>query len=209
MDGVFMYKLGKRLLICTIITAICWAVLLVRDRQQLNENLIRFHVVANSDSEADQSIKLQVRDAVLKSIQKDLKAIRDIDLAKQYLTENLPKIQSIANTTLSNLGLEQQAVVSFCKEAFDVRHYDTFSLPAGVYDSLRIVIGEGKGRNWWCVAFPVLCLPATTEEFEAVAVDSGLTESLADTISDRNHHQIRFFLLEQLGNLQNIAFADK
>ena len=209
MDGVFMYKLMKRLLVCVILTAICWTVVLVRDRRLLNENLIRFHVVANSDTDADQRIKLQVRDAVLNSIQKDLTAIRDIDSAKQYLTENLPKIQTIANTTLNDLGIDQKAVVSFCRESFEVRHYDTFSLPAGVYDSLRIVIGEGNGRNWWCVAFPALCLSATSREFESVAVDSGLSESLTSTISDRNHHQIRFFLLEQLGSLQNIAFADK
>ncbi len=204
-----MYKILKRLGICTAIALLCWTMGILSDRQELNDGLIRFHVVANSDSEADQNIKLKVRDAVIDSIQKDLQSIRDIDTAKEYLLNNLPKIQTVANDTLQRIGVEQQAVVSLCREAFDIRHYDTFSLPAGVYDSLRIVIGSGSGHNWWCVAFPSLCMPATAAGFDAVAADAGLSESLTNTISNECDFQIRFLLLDKLGELQNHIFSGK
>ena len=140
-----MRQLGKRLGICLLLAAVCWTVGLVRDRAFLNRELIRLHVVANSDSEEDQAVKLRVRDAVLKSIRSDLEQVGDVNAAKAYLRENLPKIEKIANRTLEAAGVDAQAVASLQKEAFDIRNYDTFSLPAGVYESLRIVIGEGEG----------------------------------------------------------------
>ena len=206
MDGVFMLKILRRLFICAFVTVLCWGVFLLSDRKALNDELIRFHVVANSDREEDQAIKLQVRDAVLSSIQEDLQKISDIEAAKAYLLENLPKIQSVAVRTLESLGYEGGAVVSLCKEAFDVRHYDTFSLPAGVYHSLRIVIGEGKGRNWWCVSFPTLCVPATAAAFEDAAVSSGFSNRLSEALSGNSDYKIRFFLLDKLGELENILF---
>lgn len=204
-----MYKILKRLLICALIASLCWTLGVLSDRRELDNGLIRFHVVANSDSETDQSIKLQVRDAVLNSIREDLQTVGDISAAKEYIQHNLPKIQTIANETLNRLGVEQNAVATFCREAFDVRHYDTFSLPAGVYDSLRIVIGEGAGHNWWCVAFPSLCLPATTEGFDAVAADAGLSKSLTKTLSRESDFEIRFLLLDKLGQLRNRSFSGK
>ena len=209
MDGVFMYKFLKRLGICASITLFCWTLGVLADRQELNNGLIRFHVVANSDSDSDQNIKLRVRDAVLSSIQDDLKKIGDIAAAKAYIRENLPKIQTVANDTLESLGVDQQALVSFCRETFDIRHYDTFSLPAGVYDSLRIVIGSGEGHNWWCVTFPALCMSAATEDFEAVAADAGLSQSLTNTISNDPDYQIRFLLLDKLGQLHSRFFPEK
>jgi stage II sporulation protein R len=209
MDGVFMYQFLKRLGICAAIALFCWTLGVLSDRQELNKSLIRFHVVANSDSASDQDIKLRVRDAVLSSIQEDLKKIGDIDAAKAYIRENIPKIQSVANDTLERLGVDQQALVSFCRETFDIRHYDTFSLPAGVYDSLRIVIGSGEGHNWWCVTFPSLCLPATAESFDAVAADAGLSQSLTRTISGEGELQIRFLLLDKLGQLHSRMFPGK
>ena len=209
MDGVFMYKILKRLLICGGIALLCWTLGVLSDRRELDTGLIRFHVVANSDTETDQSIKLQVRDAVLNSIREDLKNVGDISAAKEYIRSSIPKIRTIANETLSRIGVNQQAVVTFCKETFDVRHYDTFSLPAGVYDSLRIVIGDGAGHNWWCVAFPTLCLPATTEGFDAVAADAGLSESLTKTLSRDSDFEIRFLLLDKLGQLGNRRFSGK
>ena len=204
-----MYKFLKRLFICAAIALLCWSLGILSDRQELSKGLIRFHVVANSDSEEDQNIKLQIRDAVLESIQSDLKNIGDINAAKEYICENLPRIQNVANAALEQLSVKQRAEVSFCKEAFDVRHYDTFSLPAGVYDSLRIIIGDGEGHNWWCVAFPALCLPATGDGFTAVAADAGLSVRLTNTISSGENCQIRFVLLDKLGEIQNSLRKEK
>lgn len=197
----------KRICLCLVLAAAVWIAVLLSDRATLREELIRFHVVANSDSVEDQSIKLQVRDAVIESIQNDLEQVSDIDAAKAYIQENIPKIRDTAERVLETAGVGSQVAVTLCKEAFDTRYYDTFSLPSGVYESLRIVIGEGEGHNWWCVAFPSLCVPTTGENFEEVAVGAGFSDSLSHTLSDNNGYEVRFYLLDQLGRLENIFFG--
>lgn len=201
-----MKLLIRRVVFCFLIAAFVWCGAAIADRKTLNEQIIRMHVVANSDSEEDQAVKLQVRDAVLAAIQEDLADVSDIDQARAYLEENLPKIERIANETLNAAGMDAQAVATLCKEAFDTRHYATFSLPAGVYEALRITIGKGEGKNWWCVAFPSLCLSATAEGFEDAAVEAGLSDNLADTLSEEEGVEIRFFFLDALGKLENIFF---
>ena len=203
-----MKKILKRILVCGLVAAVCWSAVLLADRNQLNNGLIRFHVVANSDSQQDQAIKLQVRDAVLNSMASDLQNIANVDQAKEYLQANLPKIRLLVDQTLDHLGFAGESSVSLCKETFDVRHYDTFSLPSGVYESLRIVIGEGLGRNWWCVSFPTLCMPATTTGFQDAAVSAGFSESLAQTLCHNQKYEIRFFFLNQIGKLENILFQE-
>lgn len=179
-----------------------WGWVLVKQNRQLTENLIRFHVVANSDAPEDQAVKLQVRDAVLQSIREDLQQVANVEEAKAYLQENLPKIEDVANKTLQAAGVSETAVVKLCREAFDTRHYDTFSLPAGVYEALRITIGEGAGHNWWCVAFPDLCQGATTREFTQTAAEAGLSEDLTESLASPQPRQIRFFLLDALGKIE-------
>ena len=203
-----MKKYLRRILVCGLLAVFCWCAVLITDRSRLNQGLIRFHVVANSDSREDQSVKLKIRDAVLESIQEDIRRTADIAEAKRYLQENLPRIQMLVEQTLTELGFLEGARVTLCKERFDVRHYDTFSLPAGVYDSLRIVIGEGKGRNWWCVSFPVFCIPATTTGFVDTAVSAGFSEPLAQTLARNESYEIRFFFLNQLGMLENLLFQE-
>lgn len=203
-----MRKILKRILICSLIVISVVSISVLTDRQQLNEGLIRFHVVANSDSEEDQAIKLQVRDAVLASLQSELENLGNVDMAKQYLQENLPKIQTIANETLNAVGFDGEAVVTLCKETFETRYYDTFTLPAGVYESLRITIGEGAGKNWWCVSFPTLCIPATTEGFEDAAVGAGFSETLTNTLIGEDGYEVRFYLLDVMGRLENIFFTE-
>lgn len=202
-----MRKIWIRLLICTCITMVSWGMML-SDREVLNENIIRFHVVANSDSEEDQAVKLQVRDAVLNSIQEDLKNVADVEQAKAYLQDNLPKIEEIANQVLRDSGFSEAAVVTLCKEAFETRRYDTFSLPAGVYEALRITIGEGEGRNWWCVTFPAFCLPAA-EKFTDVAAGAGFSERLSETLEEPETYELRFYFLDMLGRMENNLFASK
>lgn len=201
-----MKKAMKRIGICLMAALAVWGGTLLADRQRLNEELIRLHVVANSDSREDQEIKLQVRDAVIESLEADLKSLGDVEQAKAYLQENLPKIQAVANQTLKKAGYSGDAVVSLCKEAFDTRDYDTFSLPAGIYEALRIVIGEGEGHNWWCVVFPTLCVPATTEGFADTAAGAGFPDSLTGALTGEEEYQVRFYLLDALGRMENYFF---
>ena len=202
MDGVFMKKCVKRVGFCLLLVSLIWCGTVLADREQLNEGLIRLHVVANSDSGEDQRIKLQVRDAVVESLRGAMADVADVEQAKAYLQENLPKIQKVANETLGSLGCTETAVVSLCREAFDTRYYDTFSLPAGVYEALRITIGEGAGKNWWCVVFPTFCIPTTTEGFHDVAAGAGFPDSLNSALTGEEGYEVRFFLLDALGALE-------
>lgn len=204
-----MRKIWKSILICALVPALAWGAGLNSQRQQLRQGLIRFHVVADSDEPRDQDIKLQVRDAVLLEIREDLQQLRDTDAAKAYLRGKLADIQTVANKTLKAAGVSDTARVSLCREEFDTRIYDTFALPSGVYESLRIVIGEGKGHNWWCVTFPNLCLPATSEGFEDVAAGAGFSRNLIRTLDNREDYQVRFFLLDALGKVENILHTFK
>lgn len=206
MDGVFMRAVLRRIAICCIVAAFFWSVSLIRDRNALNSELIRLHIVANSDTSEDQMIKLQVRDAVIHSLCSDLENIGDVTQAKIYLEQNLPKIENLANQALQMAGFDGKAVATLCRDAFDTRYYDTFSLPAGVYESLRIVIGEGAGKNWWCVAFPSLCLPSTSRGFVETAVGAGFSPSLTGTIRQKQGYELRFYLLDAMGQLENIFF---
>lgn len=156
----------------------------------------------------DQSIKLQVRDAVLNSLQNDLNKIADVNEARAYLQAKLPQIQAVRQQRSGmRRGCDCEAVVTLCKEAFDTRYYDTFTLPAGIYEALRITIGEGEGHNWWCVAFPSLCLSATSEEFADKAAGAGFPDSLTGALDGEEKYEVRFFLLDALGELEKFLYA--
>lgn len=206
MDGVFMKFIRKIVLIGIFTAFVFWAGDLLAQRVQLSDSLIRLHVVADSDSEEDQRVKLLVRDKVTEFIWKGLENIPTREEAVAYLESRLPEIENLVNQTLSALGVEDRCSVSLKEEAFDTREYDTFSLPAGVYESLRIEIGDGEGKNWWCVVFPQLCVPATAEGFSEKAVECGYSDSLTGALTGEEEYRVRFFLLDCLGKLENFFF---
>lgn len=199
-----MKKICKRIVLCACIAACVWCWSVLSDRERLNEEMIRLHVVANSDSQEDQAIKLRVRDAVVESLSDAMADITDIEQARAYIEEKLPQIQKVANNTLKALGVDETAIVSLKEEVFDTRCYDTFTLPAGVYEALRIVIGEGEGKNWWCVVFPTLCIPATSEGFSDVAAGAGFPDTLTAALEGKDGYEIRFYLLDVLGRMENM-----
>ena len=198
-----MRKAWKKLGICLFVVIMVWTGMLILDRQSLRRELVRLHVVAASDSPEDQTVKLQVKDAVVNSLKEDLGKLHDADDAMAYLQENLPKIERLAKSVLQEAGFEDTVRVSLQLEEFPTRYYDTFALPAGIYQALRITIGEGEGQNWWCVAFPGLCLPATVEGFADVASCAGFSDSLTATLEETEDYEIRFWLLDALGRLEN------
>lgn len=199
-----MRKLAKIMGTCMLLAALAWFGTVLADRQSLNENVIRLHVVAASDSEEDQQIKLQVRDALIETLQPGMDGLADADAAKEYLMSRLEDLEETANRILTEAGSEDQATVTLAKEAFSTRDYDTFSLPAGVYESLRVTIGQEEGKNWWCVVFPSLCLPATSEGFEDAAAGAGFQDGLTNTLQQEDGYEIRFFFLDCLGWLENL-----
>ena len=168
------------------------------DQQALAGKLIRLHVVANSDSDEDQAVKLQVRDAVL--------AVTE-GLDRQELEQALPAIQAAAEQCLADLGRRDRVQVSLGQERFPTRLYDSFSLPAGVYTALRVTIGAGEGQNWWCVAFPSICFRATAADLEAAAVSAGFTgEEIALITEADEGYVLKFKLLELLAQLKDWMF---
>ena len=203
MDGVFMKKLLKLFCFSAAFLALLYAGSLFADKHTLRQDVIRFHVIADSDNQQDQEIKLDVRDAIIDFVQEDLDAMSDVQAVKAYLTENLTQLELVANNTLAKLGSTDRARVYLTEEAFGRREYDTFSLPSGIYDSLRIEIGDAQGRNWWCVIFPSLCTPTTQEAFADTAVAAGFNDDLTNTLSADTGYEIRFFFLDCLGKLEN------
>lgn len=199
-----MKKLVKCLWFCFLLAALVWCGTLISDRQRLNEELIRLHVVASSDSQEDQAVKLQVRDAVLASLSEAMENIADAELAKEYLRDHLAKIQKIAGEALRAAGCDDTVEVTLIEEGFAARDYGIFSLPAGVYSALRITIGDGQGENWWCVVFPDLCVAASGEEFADAAAGAGFPDSLSGALMGEPAHEIRFFFLDILGQLENL-----
>ena len=208
MDGVFMRKAWNRLGICFLAAVMVWTGALLRDRQTLRRELVRLHVVAASDSSEDQAMKLHLKDAVVNSLKNDLEKLHSAEEAAAYLQENLPKIEALSNRILQGAGCDDTAKVSLKLEEFPTRDYDTFSLPAGIYQALRITVGEGEGHNWWCVAFPGLCIPATTEGFEDAASCAGLSDGLTATLEEKSGYEIRFWLLDTLGRVENFLHQE-
>ena len=203
----FMRKrtLALVLLIVSALTVSVCAALQVQ-QQRMSEKIIRLHVVANSDSGADQAIKLHVRDAVLAAARQALQGAGD---PQQAIAQALPQLEAAANAALAAQGSRDTASVSFRRELFPTREYDTFSLPSGVYRSLRVTIGAGGGHNWWCVIFPSLCVPATADGFVQAAEAGGFTRAEIGLMTQADEgYVLKFRSLELLQALKKVLFGE-
>ena len=193
------------LLIVSALTVSVCAALQVQ-QQRMSEKIIRLHVVANSDSGADQAVKLHVRDAVLAVARQ---ALQDADDPQQAIAQALPALEAAANAALAAQGSRETARVSFRRELFPTRDYDTFSLPSGVYRSLRVTIGAGDGHNWWCVIFPSLCVPATADGFVQAAEAGGFTRAEIGLMTQADEgYVLKFRSLELLQALKKALFGE-
>ena len=198
----------KRWILCTaalLAAVFCTAAALQSQQQELAKKLIRLHVVANSDSEEDQAVKLLVRDAVL-AVTEPL--LEESAQPEEALYAALPEIRRAARTCLRENGFSHGVEVSFGMERFPTRNYTGFSLPAGVYRSLRVRIGAGEGHNWWCVVFPSICFRATAAELEEAAAAGGFTEGELRLITEAgNGYELKFKALELLEQLKMKLFS--
>lgn len=203
-----MHKFVKWIWTSVLIVAMFCVGLLLADRLSLQKNLIRLHVVANSNTQEDQARKLMVRDAVTDYLSKRLTQADNSAQAYDIIASELSDIEKVVKKTLVNAEDASDVRISLGKEAFPTRNYDTFSLPSGVYQSLRLEIGEAEGENWWCVVFPSFCIPDSVEAFRDMAKDSGMNDQLTGALTGQKGYEIRFFLLDCLGKLENIIFGD-
>jgi len=167
--------------------------------EAIYDNVIRLHVIANSDSEADQAQKLRVRDAVLACLADTMDAAADFGSARAAVTEKIPAIEAAARDTAGCA-----VTVTLGKEIYPVRQYEGFSLPTGEYTSLRVILGEGAGKNWWCVLFPRLCTArAAEDDFYEDFIAAGFSPEQYRLIKNESgkKYKIRFKILEILSAL--------
>lgn len=143
-------------------------------QENLQDNLIRLHIIANSDSGEDQAIKLKVRDAILEKVQNELE-VSDRD----KIIENLSEIEETANRTLAENGFDYSAGAVYGKFAFPRKEYKNMTLPAGDYYGVRVVLGNGAGHNWWCVMYPPMCVADGAPQMDRKS-EALLKESLSD-----------------------------
>lgn len=167
----------------------------------LADKVVRLHVIANSNEAADQALKLRVRDAVLAEAGAALGGVTDRAAAEAVLSAHLPRLAEVGEDAVAEAGYDYPVAVSLTDHWFPTREYPGFSLPAGTYRALRVVIGEGAGENWWCVVFPPLCLGAVTEQADAEEALAALTEEEVALITGAEGYVLRFKLVEWWNSL--------
>lgn len=148
--------------------------------------IIRFHVIANSDLDEDQAVKIKVKDAVVTALRPKMSETKDILEAREEILENMEFIQQVAVETLRANGYEYGAKVSLAKEQFPIKVYGDITLPAGEYEALCIRLGDAKGHNWWCIVFPSLCY--VDETYSYVPDDS--KEQFKQVLTEEEYDEI-------------------
>lgn len=166
--------------------------LIPRSEANIFDNAIRLHVLADDNSQEAQSVKLLVRDAILEECGDMFSECGDVLSASATVEENMPKIESVANRVLKENGMEYTAKAFWGYEEYPTRVYESFTLPAGTYRSLRLNLGDAEGNNWWCVLFPPLCTGASSGE-NLTAAD--INEKDSSVFTNRKYI-FRFKLLE-------------
>lgn len=160
---------------------------------EIRERVLRLHVLANSDSEEDQALKLKVRDAVVQEAAGLFDGCTDRASAHQTAEEQLLRLQAAAEACVQAEGYDYAVEVELCEMYFTTRQYETVTLPAGRYDALRVTIGEGAGRNWWCMVFPPMCVSAAVEHTELSEV---LDEEQMDIVEHPQQYEVRLKVVE-------------
>ena len=195
----------EKILVLFCVLVLCLAVcnvLPIHGEEKIYESVVRLHVLANSDSEEDQSLKLKVRDAILAYTSPKVIDSASREEAIEILQNELDEIEKIAEQVVKEQGYDYGVEVTLTLEDYPTRNYESMSFPSGQYVSLRVLIGEAKGQNWWCVLFPPLCLSAASENAEneeafiAVGLNSDQYKIITET-QDTTYY-LRFKILEAL-----------
>lgn len=170
----------------------------VHGEAAIYDSVIRLHVLAVSDSAEDQAVKLQVRDHILSCLAPVLDGVTERAEAEVLVQESLEMLQNSADSFLREQGRDETVQVTLTEENYPAREYDAFSLPAGEYLSLRVILGEGEGQNWWCVLFPSVCSRFAAANTETLYREAGFTPEQYRMIThtDKTPYQVRFRLLE-------------
>ena len=202
----YFMKTTKKILIILLTLALLiglLAVLPVHSESNVYESVLRLHVIANSDSDEDQALKLLVRDAVLLEAQDILKDTSSREDAERIIAQSTGRLRLAAEKTVRENGYSYPVAIALGKENYPTKSYESCAFPAGEYTSLQILIGDASGQNWWCVLFPPLCLSGATDKdaFASVGITDGQYQIITDTKNPK--YKIRFKILESFGEIVN------
>ena len=167
---------------------------------ELREGVLRLHIIANSDSESDQQLKLAVRDEILKNSTDIFATCATVEDAIITAESKIDDINKIANNVLEQSGFDYEARVSVGDKYFDTREYDDFTLSAGTYKSLVVDLGDAKGKNWWCVVFPCVCLPSASDN----KLSDNVSTVAAKTAENAPKYKIKFKSMEIYEKIKKI-----
>lgn len=187
------FKIWEVSMLCALCVSLLAGTWAQTKQEDISSSLIRLHVIAVSDDKAEQELKLRVRDEVLSCISPEFENAESVSDAEEIVRANLGKIQRAAQAKAEG----RKVTVTLSEEYYPTRHYGRFSLPAGKYTSLRVILGEGKGHNWWCVVFPPLCVSAAEQE---KALDA-MSDDERAILTESDGYVIKFRVLELWGEL--------
>lgn len=193
-DSSFGYIIPTVMLLLAVLIA---AAIPTEADAAIYDDTVRLHILANSDSDEDQELKLHIRDKLLERYGALLAEAEDIEEAKATAEALLPQMREDAENWIREAGFDYECEVTLTEEWYDTREYDGFTLPKGRYTSLRVLIGDAEGHNWWCVMFPALCLDIATED--APSDDALLGYSDAEIRLIGGGYTVKFRLLELIG----------
>ncbi len=189
-------------LVIAMVILMALSYLPIHGETEVYNTVLRLHVLANSDSDQDQALKLEVRDAVLAVTTPLLEEATNRDTAESILRFHIEDIRAAAETVVAQNGSDQTVSITLTMEDYPTRNYESCAFPAGEYLSLRVCLGAAEGQNWWCVLFPPLCLSAATEKqaTEDAFIQVGLTKDQYGIITETENtkYRVRFKLLEAI-----------
>ena len=168
-----------------VAVTLIWGIWSLQEQDALEKKMIRLHVLANSDEQYDQELKLQVRDKVLVEATALLEESADMQDARTRLENALPQLEQTARQEIAAQGYDYTVSARLENTEFPLKEYDGFALPAGEYLALRVLIGKAEGQNWWCVVYPPLCTAAATD-MEETAMSAGLGKGDLSLITEEN-----------------------
>lgn len=185
-------KIYMKVLVAVTVIAVLFSMVPFESAcSNLENDVLRLHIRANSDSEDDQKLKLYVRDEIIRQISPLYNDVKTKSQAKKITEDNLCYIQKIAQQAVFDKGYAYNVTASVKNEFFDTRYYSDFTMPCGTYDSLLIEIGSGEGKNWWCVMYPSLCVGAASKR--------KMNENLSDdeySVVTKGKYEFRFRIVE-------------
>lgn len=187
---------GIGLLMSILVTNFSAVVRDGRNLDGLRNSVLRLHILANSDSEHDQNLKIKVRDALLES---DIFDNADsLETAEKIAQDNLDKIVETAENVLSENGCNLPVTAEIADVVFDERVYGDITMPSGEYRALRVKIGSAEGKNWWCVMYPPLCIPAACDVAEDKSAEEVFSESELDIMYHPKKYEVRFAIWDKI-----------